>query len=67
MPILAYPDFSHTAHHFQLHLDASATGLEAVLEQGGKVIAHATRTLTTAERNYSMIQRECLAIIFAFK
>lgn len=47
--------------------DASATGLGAVLEQGSKVIAYASRTLTKAEQNYSVIQRECLAIVFALK
>ena len=67
MPILTYPNFSHTAHPFQLYTDASASGLGAVLEQGSRVIAYASRTLTAAERNYSVIQRECLAIIFALK
>ena len=67
VPVLAYPSFSPTANQFQLHTDASATGLGAVLEQGGKVVAYASRTLTQAERNYSVIQRECLAIIYALK
>ena len=67
VPVLAYPSFSLTANQFQLHTDASATGLGAVLEQGGKVVAYASRTLTQAERNYSVIQRECLAIIYALK
>ena len=67
VPILAYPNFAHTAVQFQLHTDASATGLGVVLEQGDRVIAYASRTLTTAEKNYSVIQRECLAIIFALK
>ena len=46
--------------------DASAAGLGAVLEQGG-VIAYASRSLTRAERQYSVIQRECLAIVYALK
>ena len=67
VPVLAYPSFSLTANQLQLHTDASATGLGAVLEQGGKVVAYAGRTLTQAERNYNVIQRECLAIVYALK
>ena len=61
------PKFTPTASQFQLHTNASAIGLGAVLEQCGKVVAYASRTLTKAERNYSVIQRECLAIIYALK
>jgi len=43
-----------------LQMDASAIGLGAVLEQHGHVIAYASRSLTVSERNYSVIQRECL-------
>ena len=50
-----------------LQTDASAVGLGAVLEQGGHVIAYASRTLTKSESNYSVIQKECLAIIFGMK
>ena len=66
-PVLAYPNFSSSASQFQLHTDASAIGLGAILEQGGKVVAYASRTLTQAEQNYSVIQRECLVIVFALK
>lgn len=44
-PLLAYPDFS-SANQFQLHTDASTTGIGAVLEQGGKVVACASRVLS---------------------
>ena len=68
VPILAYPNFAHTAVQFQLHTDASATTLGVVLEQGDRVIAYASRTLTTAEKNYSVrYPKRCLAIIFALK
>ena len=66
-PILIYPDFSTTAPTFLLQTDASAVGLGAVLEQGGHVIAYASRALTKSESNYSVIQKECLAVVFGMK
>ena len=66
-PILAYPDLSHKANPFVLQTDASAFGLGAVLEQDSRVIAYASRTLTKSEQNYSVIQKECLAIVYALK
>ncbi|KRZ85337.1 Transposon Tf2-8 polyprotein [Trichinella sp. T8] len=41
--------------------------LGAILEQRGRVIAFASRSLRKSERNYSAIEKECLAIIFALK
>ena len=38
-PILIFPDVSPTAKPFLLQTDASAMGIEAVLEQGGQVVA----------------------------
>ena len=67
MPIVAYPNFAHIAHQFQSHTDASASGLWAILEQCGRVIVYTSSTSTTAERNYSILQRECLAIIVTLK
>ena len=66
-PVLVYPSFCSSATDFNLHTDASAVGLGAVLEQDGHPIAYASRALTSPERNYSVIQRECLAIVFALK
>ena len=66
-PVLAYPQFNPSAEQFILQTDASATGIGAILEQGGRVVAYASRTLSSSEKNYSVIQRECLAIIFALK
>ncbi|XP_039762474.1 uncharacterized protein K02A2.6-like [Pararge aegeria] len=51
--------------------DASARGVGAVLSQRGeggeRPVSYASRTLNSAECNYSQIQREALAIIFAVK
>ena len=58
---------SHNASPFVLQTDASAFGLDAVLEQDNHVIAYASHTLTKCERNYSVIQKECLAIVYTLK
>ena len=50
-----------------LQTDASNVGLGAVLEQEKRVIGYASCTLTRAEANSSVIQRECLAIVWAMK
>ena len=66
-PILGYPSFHHSASPFVLQTDTSAVGLGAVLEQDGHVIAYASRTLNKAEQNYSVIKKECLAVVFTVK
>ena len=66
-PILAYPRFDKEASPLVLQTDASLTGLGAVLEQDGQVIAYASRTLSMSEVNYSVIQRECLAVVWGTK
>ncbi|KFD59554.1 hypothetical protein M514_28268 [Trichuris suis] len=63
-PVLVPPKFDR---HFELFTDASNDGLGATLQQDGHAIAFASRTLTNSERNYSVIERECLAIVFALK
>jgi len=63
-PILTFSDFSLP---FILDTDASQSGIGVVLsqEQSGeeKVIAFASRTLTKAERRYSVTRKELLAVV----
>jgi RNase H-like domain found in reverse transcriptase/Reverse transcriptase (RNA-dependent DNA polymerase)/Integrase zinc binding domain len=63
-PILAYPDFSKT---FELMTDASNYAIGAVLMQGGHPISYASRTLNSAETNYSTIEKELLAVVWGCK
>ncbi|GFV39297.1 retrovirus-related Pol polyprotein from transposon 297 [Trichonephila clavipes] len=61
-PILQLPNFSE---QFNLFTDASGVGIGAVLQQNQKPIAFTSRTLNKAERNYTVTERECLAVIWA--
>ena len=63
--VLAFPQFTADAPPFLLQTDASAVG--AVLEQGGCAIAYASHILTKPEQQYSTIQKECLAAVYAIK
>jgi hypothetical protein len=62
-PILAYANYSLP---FEVHIDASGFGLDAVLyqEQDGhkRVISYASRGLKPAEKNYPVHKREFLAL-----
>ena len=48
-----------------IETDASQKGLGAVLMQEGKPVCFLSKVLTPAEQNYSNIERELLAVLFA--
>ena len=66
-PILSFPQFSPDAPPFLLQTDTSTVGLGTMLEQGGHVIVHVSCALTQSEKQYSTIQKECLAAVYAMK
>ena len=67
-PILRLPDFDRP---FILQADASDSGVGAALlqryEDGLFPTAYASKKLLPREKNYSVIERECLAIVFGIR
>ena len=67
-PILHGPSFDHP---FVIQTDASDSGLGAVLTQTidgvARVLCFASCTITLAERNNSVTERECLAVLWAIR
>lgn len=60
-PVLQFPDFSK---YFSITTDASADGLGAILEQEGKVIAYASKTLSATKKGWSATELELKGVVF---
>nr|KAG5692640.1 hypothetical protein BaRGS_003530 [Batillaria attramentaria] len=67
-PVVCLPDLHQP---FTLQTDASDVGLGAVLlqERDGQLqpVMYASRKLSDAEKRYAVIERECLAVVWAIK
>ena len=61
-PILRYYDVKEEV---TIQCDASEVGLGAALLQNGQPVAFASRSLSSTERRYAQIEKECLAIVFS--
>ena len=68
-PILVFP---YLKKEFHVHVDASSVTLSIVLTQPGEgvldhPIAFSSRKLSIKENNYTMIEREGLAMVYALQ
>lgn len=68
-PVLSAPNFENP---FKLQVDASATGVGAVLLQEDRYqidhpVAYFSKKFSTCQRNYSTIEKEALALLLALQ
>ena len=61
-PVLQYYDPSKPV---TVQVDASQSGLGAVVMQNGQPIANASKLLTTTQQAYAQIEKETLALVFS--
>ena len=64
LPVLKFYDLSEEA---TIQCDVSEKGLGATLLQKGQPMAFISCSLTKAEQNDAQIEKECLAIVFAYE
>ena len=60
-PVLQYYDPSKPG---RIQVDASQSGLGAVVMQNGQLIAYASKLLTTTQQAYAQIEKKTLALVF---
>ncbi|KAK7938626.1 hypothetical protein WMY93_001952 [Mugilogobius chulae] len=58
---------NYLARKHSLQVDASKSGLGAVLLQEGKPVAYASKSLNSTEQNYAQIEKELYAVVFGCK
>lgn len=63
-PVLTYPNFEK---EFVVTTDASATAVGAILEQEGKVIQYASKTLLDTQKRWSATELELFGVVFGCK
>ncbi|KAG0420335.1 Transposon Tf2-9 polyprotein, partial [Dictyocoela roeselum] len=63
-PLLKMPDLNR---QFELYCDASEYGIGGILSQDGGIIAFFSSTFKGAESNYTIAEKEMLAIMKAFE
>ena len=63
-PLLIIPDVQGS---FEITSDASNIGIGAVLSQNGRPVAHFSRKLSQAEKNYAAHEKEALAVVQAVR
>jgi RNase H-like domain found in reverse transcriptase len=67
-PVLTHPD---PTKPMEIHPHASAYGIGALLvqrdEEKERPLAYASRLLCRSEENYSITEKECLALVWAVK
>jgi len=61
--VTSVPSYPVADETFTVTTDASDLGLGAVLEHGERVLGYKSRAPTPCEKNYSIIEKECLALI----